>query len=173
MVVEEIDARDVVEEVQDEAWKRPTDARRSRVEPEPGPVSYGQPAPSLRSLVNGFQRWARQYWWLLTLAGITSGSVLVNRLWELLGVATKADLDRTKVELYAALDGGANDSEARKALDGGAHDHVAREGIAQGISVAASNAREAWLAARRAAALAGVDAGALELDAGTTVTGER
>jgi len=173
VAVEEIDAREV-EEVDENAWQRPTDARRQRIEAEVddrlGPVTYGPPARSLRSIALDLQRWGRQYWWILAVCGATGGSFALNRLWEIMGLETKASADRREERILAAMDGGANDSKAREALDGGAHDRTAREAVAGGVQAASREAREAWLAARRAAALAGFDAGVVELDAGTTVT---
>lgn len=172
MAVEEIDARDV-EDVDETAWQRPTDARRQRIEENVGPVSYGPPPPSLRKLLDGFARWGRQYWYVLALMGATTGSVALNRLWEIMGLATKADLDRTRIELRTeldaglslALDGGAHDSKAREALDGGANDTTARASDAE-IEAKVQSLRSEVATARR---LIGVDAGLLELDAGTTV----
>jgi hypothetical protein len=93
--------------------------------------------------------------------------VTLSRLWELLGLATKADLDRTEQKLLATIDGGAHDSEARKALDGGAHDHVARDAVQNGVNAAAADARAARAAAANARRLVGLDP-----DAGLTVTKE-
>jgi len=143
---------------------------RARVDDRLGPVTYGPPARSLRSIALDLQRWGRQYWWILAVCGATGGSFALNRLWEIMGLETKASADRREERILAAMDGGANDSKAREALDGGAHDRTAREAVAGGVQAASREAREAWLAARRAAALAGFDAGVVELDAGTTVT---
>lgn len=150
--------------------ERDTEARTRAILARGPRERYPESTPSLRTVVGGFQRWLRQYYWIAILVGASGGSFALNRLWEVIGLETKANADRREERIMAAIDGGAHDSRAREALDGGAHDSKAREAIVEGLNASAADARSARASASRAAALAGVDAGLVELDAGTTVT---